>query len=167
MADLVVGGRSLSGAQVVRLRPEAEAKALKGLGQDGLDNVVFALGADTFVASARDLGLQGLKARDVVAFQGQVGRVLQVDRHGGHTPTRKAALWGAVVGAVGMPLTYLGLGALFGSIGGMGLLGWAGMVGVGALAFAGLGAGLNAVNRWQAERWAKKANWAQHGQVVG
>lgn len=167
MADLTVGGRSLTGAQVVRLRPESEATALKGLGQDGLDNVVFSLGADTYVASARELSLKGLKERDVVAFQGQVGRVLELNTHSGHTPAKKAALMGAAVGAVGMPLTYLGLGALFGSIGGMGLLGWAGMVGVGALAFAGIAAGLNAINRWQAERWAKQANWAQHGEVVG
>lgn len=164
MSEFQVNGRSLQ-AQVVKLHPQTEEKALKGLGQDGHDNVVFALGADTFVASARELNLKGLKEHQLVQYKGQTGRVLQLDEGMSLVSPKKGAIGGALVGLVGMPLTALGLGALFGSA--MGFMGLLGMAGAGAVIFAGLGAGLAAVNGWLEGRKAKKADWTQYGQVQG
>lgn len=166
--QVTVNGRNLDAA-VLKIKAGQEKKALEYLGKDGLDNVVFTLGADTFVANARELNLKGIEANQLVNYRGQVGRVLKVDSGSDMKSPKKAALWGTLVGGVAMPPLGLGMLAMFG-IGMQGLFTVGNVLmfsGVGAVMFGLGGAALAALNAWTEKRHAKKADWGPYGVAQG
>ena len=146
MSEITVGNRALE-ATVVKLRQGSEKKALEVMSRDGVNNVAFKIGSDTYVASGHDLEVKGIAEWATVRHAGADGHVVKVNEE-----VLKPGFWkrwglaGAAVGLVGMPLTGLALGALLGAW--LPVAEYAMLAGVGAVIF---GAGATA--------WGAATNW--------
>ncbi len=160
MAEITIGNRAVE-ATVVKLRPGSEKKALEVMSRDGVNNVAFKIDGDTFVASGRDLDVSGIEAWGTVRHAGANGHVLKVDPEVLKPGfLQRWGLAGAGVGAVGMPLTGLLLGSLFGAM--PGLAEFAIFAGIGAVVFGGGATGWAAATNWWNGRQAKRDKLAAY-----
>ena len=146
MAELRIGTRIVD-ATVVKLRAGSEGKALSAMTRDGVNNVAFKVGDDTYVASGKTLDLQDVKAWGAIRYGGEAGHVLKVDGEVLKPGFLKRwTLAGVGVGAVGMPVTGAILGSLFGAMPALWEFGL--FAGVGALVFGGVAAGWAGLTAW-------------------
>lgn len=72
-------GTVLQAASVYRLRPGAEADAVKAAKDDGADNVFVRAGQDLFVLSGRGMDLSRTRPGDRMVVKGRQGVVVAVD----------------------------------------------------------------------------------------
>ena len=140
MANLTVQGRALPVRQVAAIRPGDEAASLRALQKNGADDVVFKVGADTYVASGRGLALKHVRPNDEVSLDGRKGRVLSVDQELNSFKEGILAWPGLAVGGV------VGTFGMAGFV--QGILAGANMAGLGVIVAAGglaLGLAINMV----------------------
>ena len=102
MADLIVNNHAVQPQGLLKIKHGQEQAAMAAAKQNGLDDVFFKIGDDTFVASQAGMKLSGAKAGDRVYLDGQRGTIVGVDRQlntfleGFKNPA------GAVVGGAGL-----------------------------------------------------------------
>lgn len=116
MPQITVNQQSLEVTRVIKIRSGLETDAARDARFDGADNVLFAIGADTYVASGRGLNLKNIHRGDRVNFSSQTGVVILTDDEinsawdgmvsGLKTGLQGSLPGGIVVGAFGSFFTY-------------------------------------------------------------
>ena len=79
MPNITLGRQNLNVTSIVRLRPGNDWEARRATMSDGADNVTFRIGAETYIASHRGIGLENVKANTPVRFMGRTGTVTEID----------------------------------------------------------------------------------------
>ncbi|MBM3266438.1 MAG: hypothetical protein FJZ01_02215 [Candidatus Sericytochromatia bacterium] len=105
-AALTAGGRSLAPASIVKIQAGREPGAYEAARRNGLDDVFFRIGQDTYVASGRGLSPEGARVGANVQFGDRQGQVVRVDQE---VNTASEGAW--------MGIRYAGLGAAIGILG--------------------------------------------------
>ena len=153
MESIKVGARTVQ-VDVVKIRAGSEDAALRAMARDGVDNVAFKVGADTFVASGRDLDLKGLATWQTVERAGSTGHVLKLDREAfGAARVLRWSGISAAIGAITFPAAMAFFSAFVSEVPSLLSLGVG--AGVGALVTGAVGLGWMAFKGWWNGRQAK------------
>jgi hypothetical protein len=103
VSDLIVNGRPTQANTLIKIKRGQEEAAIAAARSNGLDDVFFKLGDDTYVASSTSLKLGGTKAGSAVYVNGKKGTVVAVDNQlNGHGTEGVFHPVGGVVAAAGV-----------------------------------------------------------------
>lgn len=80
MSDVIVNNQAILPKTLIKIKSGQEQNAIAAAKKNGLDDVFFKVGNDTFVASGTGLPLRGAKPGATVYLDGKKGQVVATDR---------------------------------------------------------------------------------------
>jgi len=119
MNNIIVNNQSIENVRVYQLKPDQLLAAKEAAKKDGLDNVFFEVGGDTFVASGAGVDplLRGIKKGDPISFQLKQGKITHLNNEMnsvGELTAKNSALGAFFGGSSGLlATTTVGLAAFF------------------------------------------------------